>query len=81
MAVFTITSGPKPMISRFTDSDQVENELDRDYQSSGGITETVYTRPLFNIAGFGVSHMHIDLASVALMAMLVGISLVTHFRH
>lgn len=79
MAVFTITSGPKPMINRFTDSDQVENERDQDYQS-GGITDTVYTRPLFNIAGFGVSHMHIDLASVALMAILVGISLVTHFR-
>ena len=41
MAVFTITSGPKPMINRFTDSDQVENEQDQDYQSSG-ITETVY---------------------------------------
>lgn len=79
MAVFTITSGPKPMINRFTDSDQAENELDQDYQSSG-ITDTVYTRPLFKIAGFGVSHMHIDLASVALMAILVGISLVTHFR-
>lgn len=79
MAVFTITSGPKPMISRFTDSDQVENELDQN-SSSYEVADTVYTRPLFKIAGFGVSHMHIDLASVALMAILVGTSLVTHFR-
>ena len=68
------------MINRFTDSDQVENELEQN-SSSYEVADTVYTRPLFNIAGFGVSHMHIDLASVALMAMLVGISLVTHFRH
>ena len=95
MSIFTIENGHKPTISRYDDQDTntnyTQDELREIMAENPSLVATRpvlttperrsdYTEPLFQIAGFGVSHMHIDLVSVALMALFVISSLVSHFR-
>lgn len=93
MAIFTIENNHKPTISRYDDQDTnyTQDELREMMAENPTLVETRpiltaperrsdYTEPLFQIAGFGVSHMHIDLVSVALMALFVISSLASHFR-
>lgn len=90
MAIFTIENNHKPTISRYDDQDTVQEDVTVDLGEETPAVElpiltaperrSDYTEPLFQIAGFGVSHMHIDLVSVALMALFVISSLASHFR-
>ena len=74
MPIFTIGSRPTSLVNKFTDgSDYQEGESSTAYGCD-------YARPLFKIFGFGVSHMHIDLASVILMSILVFMALNSRFK-
>ena len=79
--IFTIGNGQPPLVDKFSE-DQVSQEQNL-VETPGDNSKMVvneYTRPLFKIYGFGVSHMYIDLASVMLMCTLVLISLVSGFK-
>jgi len=54
--------------------------LNNQNSSESQIVTNEYTRPLFQIYGFGVSQMYIHLTSVILMSILVLISLVSGFK-
>ena len=74
MPIFTIGSRPTSLVNKFTDgSDYQDGDSTAAYGSD-------YARPLFKILGFGVSHMHIDLASVILMSILVIVTLNSRFK-
>jgi len=81
MALFTIQNGQKPVVNRFDEEEEVIEEVN---EATPFLevekTPSEYTRSLFKIYGFGVSQMYINLASVALMAILVLISLVSGFK-
>ena len=79
--IFTIGNGQPPLVDKFSE-DQVSQEQNL-VETPGDNSKMVvneYTRPLFKIYGFGVSHMYIDLASVILMSILVIMTLNSRFK-
>ena len=78
--IFTIDDGQSPKVNKFTDEEEYQKQTPVETPGSSDVVTNEYTRPLFKIYGFGVSHMYIDLASVMLMCTLVLISLVSGFK-
>lgn len=79
--IFTIGNGQPPLVDKFTDEQlsQEQNLVETPGENSKVVVNE-YTRPLFQIYGFGVSQMYIHLTSVILMSILVLISLVSGFK-
>ena len=89
--IFTIGNGQSPKVNKFTDEELVEEMRLKHLReslklqpvpspASSDVVTNEYTRPLFQIYGFGVSQMYIHLTSVILMSILVLISLVSGFK-
>jgi len=89
--IFTIDNGQPPLVDKFTDEELLEEMRLNPSRGLAGlkpvpspgssdVVTNEYTRPLFQIYGFGVSQMYIHLTSVILMSILVLISLVSGFK-